>query len=94
MIHYSEISETLLSWYGRFARSMPWRGIQDPYRTWVSETMLQQTNHQKPDKTSENRKKNEEKERKQRKNVMVRGCLFSIKALYYIVLLALNPFEC
>ena len=43
MIHYSEISETLLIWYGRFARSMPWRGIQDPYRTWVSETMLQQT---------------------------------------------------
>ena len=43
MIHYSEISETLLIWYGRFARSMPWRGIQDPYKTWVSETMLQQT---------------------------------------------------
>ena len=39
----SEISDALLSWYDRYARSMPWRGIQDPYKTWVSETMLQQT---------------------------------------------------
>ncbi len=33
----------LLAWYDRHARSLPWRGIHDPYRTWVSETMLQQT---------------------------------------------------
>ncbi len=33
----------LLEWYDRCARTMPWRGIHDPYRTWVSEIMLQQT---------------------------------------------------
>jgi len=33
----------LLAWYDRYARQLPWRGIHDPYRTWVSETMLQQT---------------------------------------------------
>ena len=38
-----EISSPLLEWYDRCARSMPWRGIHDPYKTWVSETMLQQT---------------------------------------------------
>ena len=37
------IARTLLNWYDRNARTLPWRGIQDPYRTWVSETMLQQT---------------------------------------------------
>ena len=43
MLDYSVFSGILLEWYDRCARSMPWRGIQDPYRTWVSETMLQQT---------------------------------------------------
>lgn len=38
-----ELSGLLLSWYDRHARTLPWRGIHDPYRTWVSETMLQQT---------------------------------------------------
>ena len=33
----------LLRWYDQNARTLPWRGIQDPYRTWVSEIMLQQT---------------------------------------------------
>ncbi|MCC7176478.1 MAG: hypothetical protein IT159_14900 [Bryobacterales bacterium] len=33
----------LLKWYERNARSLPWRGIDDPYRVWVSEVMLQQT---------------------------------------------------
>ena len=37
------IAEALLVWYDRNARVLPWRGIQDPYRTWVSEAMLQQT---------------------------------------------------
>ena len=37
------ISALLLDWYDRHARKLPWRGIHDPYRTWVSETMLQQT---------------------------------------------------
>lgn len=38
-----QISALLLSWYDANARTLPWRGIHDPYRTWVSETMLQQT---------------------------------------------------
>lgn len=33
----------LMSWYRDHARALPWRGINDPYRTWVSEVMLQQT---------------------------------------------------
>ena len=33
----------LMSWYRCHARDLPWRGISDPYRTWVSEVMLQQT---------------------------------------------------
>ena len=37
------MTESLLAWYDLHARSMPWRGIHDPYRTWVSEIMLQQT---------------------------------------------------
>lgn len=37
------IAPLLLGWYDQHARTLPWRGIHDPYRTWVSETMLQQT---------------------------------------------------
>ena len=33
----------LMLWYRAYARALPWRGIRDPYRTWVSEVMLQQT---------------------------------------------------
>lgn len=33
----------LMNWYRSHARDLPWRGIDDPYRTWVSEVMLQQT---------------------------------------------------
>src|SRR5947209_6563728 len=33
----------LMSWYREHARELPWRGVTDPYRTWVSEVMLQQT---------------------------------------------------
>ncbi|HEY6866611.1 MAG TPA: A/G-specific adenine glycosylase [Candidatus Eisenbacteria bacterium] len=33
----------LVAWYRRHRRSMPWRGTRDPYRIWVSEVMLQQT---------------------------------------------------
>ena len=34
---------TLLRWYRRHRRALPWRGTRDPYRVWVSEIMLQQT---------------------------------------------------
>ncbi len=46
------ISETLLEWYDRNARALPWRvppgagdigSAADPYRVWLSEIMLQQT---------------------------------------------------
>src|SRR5450756_790850 len=33
----------LMNWYRENARRLPWRGVSDPYRTWVSEIMLQQT---------------------------------------------------
>lgn len=33
----------LMSWYRGHARTLPWRGVSDPYRIWVSEVMLQQT---------------------------------------------------
>ena len=36
-------SEKLEHWYAEFGRSLPWRGISDPYRIWVSEIILQQT---------------------------------------------------
>ena len=37
------VTAALLAWYDSNARVLPWRGIHDPYRTWVSEAMLQQT---------------------------------------------------
>ncbi len=33
----------LLGWFGQFRRYLPWRRTKDPYRTWLSEIMLQQT---------------------------------------------------
>jgi A/G-specific adenine glycosylase len=33
----------LMGWYRSHARELPWRGVSDPYRTWLSEVMLQQT---------------------------------------------------
>ena len=30
-------------WYRANARALPWRGVNDPYATWLSEIMLQQT---------------------------------------------------
>ncbi len=33
----------LLAWYQSNARELPWRYVQSPYRTWISEIMLQQT---------------------------------------------------
>ncbi len=47
-----DLSRSLLAWYDRHARDLPWRvspadrsaGVQpDPYRVWLSEVMLQQT---------------------------------------------------
>src|SRR5271170_8278563 len=33
----------LINWYRIHARELPWRNVTDPYRTWLSEVMLQQT---------------------------------------------------
>src|SRR5579885_1970882 len=33
----------LRSWFNRHQRDLPWRRDRDPYRIWVSEVMLQQT---------------------------------------------------
>ena len=33
----------LIAWYRRHRRDLPWRASNDPYRVWVSEIMLQQT---------------------------------------------------
>ncbi len=37
------IRRRLLAWYRRSHRDLPWRKSSDPYRVWLSETMLQQT---------------------------------------------------
>lgn len=38
-----EIAEPLLEWYAAQGRVLPWRGLTDPYRIWISEVVLQQT---------------------------------------------------
>lgn len=37
------LTAPLLLWYDAHKRTMPWRTVVTPYRTWVSEIMLQQT---------------------------------------------------
>ena len=37
------LRRNLLDWYDRHRRDLPWRDEPDPYRVWVSEVMLQQT---------------------------------------------------
>lgn len=37
------LSQKLDTWYNDFGRTLPWRGIEDPYRIWLSEIILQQT---------------------------------------------------
>lgn len=37
------ISQLLLQWYQENARDLPWRFAPQPYRSWISEVMLQQT---------------------------------------------------
>jgi A/G-specific adenine glycosylase len=39
----TQISDRVLAWYARHQRNLPWRKTRDPYRIWVSEVMLQQT---------------------------------------------------
>lgn len=39
----SSFTNRLLAWYAQNKRSLPWRETHDPYRIWISEVMLQQT---------------------------------------------------
>jgi A/G-specific adenine glycosylase len=39
----AEFRSLLHVWYRENARRLPWRGVDDPYATWLSEIMLQQT---------------------------------------------------
>ena len=43
LTHLSTIQHTLLDWYAREGRDLPWRRTRDPYAILVSELMLQQT---------------------------------------------------
>jgi A/G-specific adenine glycosylase len=46
IIHPSRIQNLqvkLLAWYRDSRRDLPWRNLKDPYRVWISEVMLQQT---------------------------------------------------
>ncbi|MGL4643676.1 MAG: A/G-specific adenine glycosylase, partial [Vagococcus fluvialis] len=38
-----EMQDKLLAWYDQEKRLLPWRENKDPYRIWISEIMLQQT---------------------------------------------------
>ena len=37
------LHEKLLEWYDQNKRNLPWRHGRDPYKVWISEIMLQQT---------------------------------------------------
>lgn len=39
----SFFADTLLKWYALNKRDLPWRHTQDPYKIWLSEIILQQT---------------------------------------------------
>lgn len=43
MLHISEFNNNLLDWYQANKRDLPWRRTNDPYKIWLSEVMLQQT---------------------------------------------------
>jgi len=40
---HQEVADRLLVWFAANARDLPWRRNRTPYRVWVSEVMLQQT---------------------------------------------------
>lgn len=39
----TRFTEALLHWYAWHGRSLPWVGVRDPYKIWLSEILLQQT---------------------------------------------------
>ena len=38
-----EFSESLIGWYKKNKRDLPWRNTRDPYKIWLSEIIMQQT---------------------------------------------------
>ena len=42
-MYNTNINNLLLLWYDEHKRNLPWRDIKDPYKIWLSEVMLQQT---------------------------------------------------
>lgn len=42
-LNYKLFNESLLDWYYEVRRDLPWRETSDPYKIWLSEVMLQQT---------------------------------------------------
>jgi A/G-specific adenine glycosylase len=38
-----KITKNLLEWYNVSQRDLPWRNVNDPYKIWLSEVILQQT---------------------------------------------------
>jgi len=43
MPHNHPISKKLITWYKKHKRDLPWRNTNDPYKIWLSEIILQQT---------------------------------------------------
>ena len=43
LTNLQKLPAPLLAWYDENRRVLPWRERVSPYRTWVSEIMLQQT---------------------------------------------------
>ncbi len=42
-LDFSDLRQRLIHWYRWHKRDLPWRKTRDPYKIWVSEIMLQQT---------------------------------------------------
>ncbi|MEA1882223.1 MAG: A/G-specific adenine glycosylase [Candidatus Marinimicrobia bacterium] len=42
-MHYTNKSKAILNWYDCRKRNLPWRSSKNPYKVWLSEVMLQQT---------------------------------------------------
>lgn len=42
-MHNTDWVQKLLNWFATHQREMPWRDLNTPYSTWISEIMLQQT---------------------------------------------------
>lgn len=39
----TQFQQRLMAWFERHQRKLPWRATRDPYRIWIAEVMLQQT---------------------------------------------------